>query len=100
MDLALAFGMPVAEIRKTMTEPELHLWAKYAVNPGMPFKRLEIYFAQLALMIARGPIEGASDMTVSDFMLTTQEDNQDTGDIVADAREAFGYAPQKVIDGE
>lgn len=95
MDLALSFGVSDDWLRKTMTEPQLQRWARYAANPGMPFKRLEIYLAQIALMVARGPIQGAENMTVKDFLMSRADEEEDYegDDIVNDARDAFGYAP-------
>lgn len=99
MDLALAFGVPVSVLRRTLTESELGQWVRYARMPGMPWRRIELYLAQLALMVARGPLENAQTMTLKDFMFETEaerpDEELDGEDLVDAAREAFGYAPRK-----
>lgn len=69
---------------------------RYAENPGMPLRRIEIYLAQIALCVSRGTLHGAENMTLMNFMLEREVDSLDVDqdDIVSVARGAFGYAPQ------
>jgi hypothetical protein len=103
MDLALEFGRPVAGLRRSMSEREFARWVKYANTKGLPVDRMEYYLAQLALQIARGPLNGAETMTVADFMIKRSDEEEieeDDVDVdedaqVAAARQAFGYRPRK-----
>lgn len=101
MDLALELGQSVASLRRNMTEREFAYWHKYANEKSLPMRRIEFYFAQLALMIARGPLQGAEQMTIQDFLLVNknakedEDADEDDEDIdVEEARAAFGYNPR------
>lgn len=100
MDLALISGQSLAAMRAT-TERDVLAWSKYGRSKGLPFRRLEWFMAQIALMVARGPIQGADSMTIEDFMLNPQTPEQEIddpadgeGDVDA-ARDAFEYAPRR-----
>lgn len=94
MALALEFGMPVGMMTKVMTEPEFAQWSRFARRRMLPLQRLEIYLAQIAMMIAR-TMGGATDAKLSDFMIQTLTDQevQEEEDLEA-LKEAFGFNPR------
>lgn len=51
MDLALGFGLTLAEMRARMTETELAQWARYSKQKGLPARRLDLLLAQVAMLI-------------------------------------------------
>jgi hypothetical protein len=68
MDMALELGLPVATLSRTMHEHELRAWQVYAARRLLPSRRMEFYFAQIALLIAK-TMGGARNATLADFML-------------------------------
>lgn len=96
MELALNMGRPAEEMLRSMTEEELHRWARYAARNALPFKRLEIMLAQLSAIIAK-TMGGAKNVTANDFMLHAPEDalpNNVTR--IEVARRAFNFKPRKI----
>jgi hypothetical protein len=51
MDLALAFGMPVARLRHEMTERELFDWSRYFAQKGSPWARVEELLARIVMIL-------------------------------------------------
>lgn len=96
MELAINMGRPAEEMLRSMTEAELHRWARYAASHALPFKRLEIMLAQLASLIAR-TMGGAKSVTANDFMLKQPEDELPTNVTrIEAARKAFNFRPNKI----
>lgn len=87
----LALGQPsIAQMAATMTEAEFTSWRLHAAKYALPFRRLELQLAQIAMFIARY-IGGASNDSIRDYLF-------DPPDPVADveaARKAFDYKPRK-----
>lgn len=62
------FGRPLHELEQTLPEWELVAWATYrAQKGGLPFRRLELMLAQIAVTQAR--TAGNKDLKLSDFLL-------------------------------
>jgi hypothetical protein len=93
MELALHFGMPADELSRRMTEAEFRKWQRYASRKALPFPRLEVLLAQVAMMVAR--MGGAKNVTVKDFMLQEPEELPDNVTHIDVARRAFGFNPRK-----
>jgi hypothetical protein len=55
-----------------MSERELLTWQKYAIQKGLPTRRLEIQTAVIAHTIAA--VNGNKDLSVSDFMLMDKKE--------------------------
>lgn len=68
MDLALEFGVPVKALKRSMSERELRLWARYANEQRLPSRRIEYYLAQIAFLIAR-TAGGSKSESFTDFMI-------------------------------
>lgn len=54
MDLALAMGMPHAELAERMTESEFFDWDRYDSQKGLPWKRIERQLARIAMFLDLG----------------------------------------------
>jgi len=85
MDLALHLGGTVAELEAKMSSVEFFLWQKYAARRMLPWRRMELYMAQLARLIA-ATLGGDKESTLSDYLFDPVEETDDPG-------EAFGFAP-------
>jgi hypothetical protein len=94
MDLSLHLGGPVDALTRSMPEAELQRWSVYAGRHLLPFRRLEILLAQLAMIVAR-TMGGAKDAKVADFMLKEPEDLPGNVTRIETARQAFGFAPRR-----
>mgnify|MGYP000272899799 CR=1 FL=1 len=90
MDLALHLGMTVGEIERDMSGVELGLWVRRAERRALPWRRVELHLAQIAMQVARLSGSGAS---LSDFLLDPPDDPSTT-DGSEDAAEYFGFSPR------
>lgn len=92
MDLALEFGMPVSMLSKVLKERELRQWTAYSNKYHLPTRRRDLYFAQLALILAK--TSGAKDVILEDFMFDPPPEIDPVEQLKA-AKEAFGFQPRK-----
>lgn len=76
-----------------MPESELRGWQRYAVRRRLPTRRLELYLAQIALVIAR-TMGNAQEATLADFLFDPDASSPSSGDELEDLREAFGFSPR------
>jgi hypothetical protein len=99
MDLALELGMSSEVLARTMTERELRRWVRYVQRKLLPTRRLEVYLAQIAQMIAI-TMGGAKDAKISDYLIEIEAaDAVSVDDIdVEDVREAFDFNPRNRKD--
>ncbi len=88
MDLALELGH-TDEALSHMTERDFRRWQTYAAKRMLPQRRLELYLAQIALVVAKSA--GAKDLKLNDFMFDAADTAEPTTD---DLYEAFGFAPK------
>jgi hypothetical protein len=98
MDLALEFGIDVETLKRTMSERSVRRWNRYALRKLLPQRRLEMYLAQIALVIRTTCGDGKKRYTLSDFLFKEQilDDDEDDDDDVDDleaTKEAFGFKP-------
>lgn len=56
MDLALEFGMPVAQLKRVLSVSELADWYAYARKKLLPTRRIEHHLAQIAQAFAGGSL--------------------------------------------
>jgi len=96
MDLALHLGKTVDELEREMTGVEFSLWQRYASRRMLPWRRMELYLAQVAHVVSR--VMGGNDQSkLSDFLF----DPPDTADGEEDDPVAFfGFAPRKPAAAE
>lgn len=95
MDLALHMGMTTAGLRRAMTERELREWQAYAARRMLPQRRIELYLAQIALVVAKAS-GGAKDAALADFLFDPEDEAPESGaDALEQAKEFFGFAPRK-----
>lgn len=95
MDLALSIGgCTVTELHERLTSVELGLWAKYAAKKMLPWRRMELHLAQVALQVAR--LSGNTDASLDDFLFETPDEVELAPE---DAAEFFGYSPRKPREG-
>lgn len=92
MDLALSLGKTVEELDTNLTVVEFNLWQRYAAARMLPWRRMELYLAQIALKIVQ-VMGGGSDVSLSDYLFDLEEE----GEPVEDAAAAFGFAPRKKV---
>jgi hypothetical protein len=95
MDLAAMFRRPLGELRHSLSERELNLWAAYAAKKALPARRAEFYWAQLALCVMRAA--GAEGLKLADFLFDPQTDEpQEPEDELESAKLALDFKPRKV----
>lgn len=93
MDLALHLGSPAGVLARTMTEAEFGDWQSYASTRMLPWRRVEMYLAQIALLIAR-TMGGHEGNDIRAFMFDAADEPQESAeDQAAAAREFFGFSP-------
>jgi len=76
MDLAVALGQPAASLARNLTEGEFQDWQAYAARRMLPQRRLELYLAQIALLIAT-TMGGAKNKKLSDFLFDPVDPGSD-----------------------
>jgi hypothetical protein len=86
-DLALHLGGTVKSLSQIMTEGEFHDWQRYAGKRMLPWRRMELYMAQLALLIATA-LGGAQGKSLSDFLFDL-DDVSDAAEPTAEDEAAF-----------
>lgn len=91
MDLALHLGTSAGALSKTMTEAEFGEWQRYAGRRMLPMRRIEMYLAQIAMLIAK-TMGGSKSSDLTDFMFEPSDDDE-PDDPAAAAREFFGFNP-------
>ncbi len=82
MDLELALGRPIAN----MPERTFMCWWHYSLKKALPQRRIELYLAQIAMLIAR---MNGSDATLQDFLFDPPDDEPDLDALKA----AFDFKP-------
>ena len=93
MSLALDLGMPLGQIGK-MPEREFVRWMGYAARKGLPSRRVELYLAQIAWLIAQ-TMGGAKESTLADFLFDEATDDADEEvDELEAAKAAFDFKPR------
>lgn len=85
--------MPAAALARTLTEREFREWNQYAARRMLPTRRLEMYLAQIAFLIAR-TMGNASEMTMTDFLFDPVSSEDVAVDDVDAMRQAFGFSPR------
>jgi hypothetical protein len=94
MDLAAQLGMTVGGLKRSMTEQELVWWSRYAATKMLPARRLELYLAQIAMMIAQ-TMGGAKNVRLRDFLFDPPDDEPEEVADVEAAKAFFGFKPRK-----
>jgi len=70
MDLELALGHPLGD----MPESEFRRWREYARRKALPQRRMELYYAQIAMHVA---ISGGSTKTsLRDYLFDPPDETQ------------------------
>jgi hypothetical protein len=86
--------MPAGALARAMPEREFNDWQRYAARRMLPQRRIEMYLAQIAMLIAKTN-GGASGKGLDDFMLDPPPDDPDEPeDDLAAAVEFFGFRPR------
>jgi len=89
MDLALHLGKTVAEL-DSMTDVEFNLWVKYANRRMLPWRRMELYLAQLTATVSK--MMGNNEVNISDYLFDPVDDDQAAE---VDAVAFFAFNPRK-----
>ena len=86
--------MPAGALARAMPEREFRDWQRYAARRMLPQRRVEMYLAQIAMLIAK-TAGGAAGKGLDDFLLDPPPD-EDAGpaDDLAAAAEFFGFRPR------
>ena len=93
MDLALHLGSTAGGLSRSMTEAEFGEWQSYAARRMLPMRRVEMYLAQIAMLIAK-TMGGHKSSDLRDFMFEAVDPAEDEpDDLVAEARDFFGFSP-------
>lgn len=93
MDLALHLGMTEGGLRRSMTEDELQRWGQYVQRRMLPWRRVELLLAQVALVVAK-TMGGAKDATLEDFLFDPppiDAATDDDGDAIPDADDIAAF---------
>jgi hypothetical protein len=97
MELALALGQSQELLASTMTEREFRAWGRYAERWGLPARRIEMYLAQIAWVVAR-TMGGAQEVALRDFLFEPQEppteEEEEVEDSAEEARRDFQFNPR------
>lgn len=96
MDLALELGMTVADLSQQMTERELMQWQRYRMQKMFPVRRMELYSAQLGMIIAR-TMGNSTNAKLADFILEVDipDDTPMTDEELAELKAEIGFNPVK-----
>lgn len=100
MDLALELGMPTGTLKRSLTERDVRQWMRYAQRKHLPSRRIELYLAQIAMVVAQSMSTGKHKFKLSDFLfepadLDEQDDDRDPLDA---AIEAFDFKPNAGVN--
>jgi hypothetical protein len=99
MDLALHLGMTEAGLRRAMSERELQRWGQYVQRRMLPWRRMELLLAQIALVVAK-TMGGAKDAALDDFLFDPpplDAELDDDGDAVPDAADLAAFFGATVV---
>lgn len=98
MELALHLGGPAERLAREMTELEFQDWGRYSRQHLLPFRRLEVYLAQVAWAVARY-MGGNAQVPLSEFLIEfgeRQDDDFDGEEVDLDALKAsVQFSPRK-----
>ena len=75
-----------------MSEPEFQAWQIYAARRMLPQRRMELYLAQIAMLIAR-TMGGAKDVDITDFLFDPAE--PDVEPTAEEEAAFFDFKPRK-----
>jgi hypothetical protein len=92
LDLAATLGTSADELARTLTETELSDWQAYAHRRMLPQRRLELYLAQIAMLIAK-TMGGAQNVRLTDFMFDPAGPDIADEMTAEEEAEAFGFRP-------
>lgn len=108
MDLALEVGQAnLGAFARSLPERDFRSWMAYNRRRGLPSRRLELYLAQIALMVMRAA--GAENLLLSDFLFDEKDSDADAlppngeEDELQDVMDALEFKPRKtkgLTDGE
>lgn len=97
-DLSFAFGLPPRELSQRLTEREFTRLHIDALQRPIGQRRIEILLAQLAYYLCA--VNGAQDLSLSDFLKVLDPPDDDTEELdddgpidVAGQQAAFGFNP-------
>lgn len=103
MDLALAFGIPVPRLERSLTGVELHDWYRYArQRGGLPLTRIETLLARICMGIDRGLL-GIADARLADYLPDLEErEREELADriettVLGDGKSAAGTVVRGVV---
>lgn len=91
--------MRVEDLAAQMTEREFASWQRYAARKMLPQRRLELYLARIAMLIAQTMV-GHADAELADYLFDPRDApgaaadaEPDDDELVQEARDFFGFAP-------
>lgn len=97
MEIALALGQSQEALSHSMSEREFRAWGRYAEQHGFPARRVELYLAQIAWLIAI-TFGGAKEVELSDFLfdrkISGDTEQQEKEDPLEVAKRSFGFNPR------
>jgi hypothetical protein len=105
MDLALALGRTVEELEDSLSDAEWNLWLRYSGRKGLPFRRLEMHLAQIALTAGIYAGQVRPETPLQTFLIDPpQLEDEDAEELEDEEREgeeddddAFGALPVDAI---
>lgn len=92
--------MSVGLLAQVMTEAELQDWERYAERHQLPHRRMELYMAQIALVVAVS-FGGRDNLTLADFLIRPEEVNTtpDAEPTAEEEAEFFEFRPRSRVGG-
>ena len=91
--------MPAGALARAMPEREFRDWQRYAARRMLPQRRIEMYLAQIAMLIVK-TTGGGAGKGLDDFLLDPPPDEDDEPvDNLAAAVEFFGFRPRNTMKG-
>ena len=88
--MALALGQPVATLARVMGEAEFQEWQLYAATRMLPWRRMEMHLAQIAMWVATST-GSVTNVAIKDFLF----DRDDAAATAEDEIEFFDFKPYK-----
>lgn len=83
-------GVAAHELAHRLPERDYWLYHQYALKRSLPSRRMELYLAQISLVLAK--VNGNKDSVLSDFLFDPVEEI--VIDDPDDAKDYFGFNPR------
>lgn len=95
MDLALQMGVPARSLARHLTEAEFQDWRVYAARRMLPQRRLELYLAQIAMLVAKSGRIAKNGATLDDYLFDPPDIEGDDEPTADEEIAFFDFNPER-----